>query len=85
MGSTNNMNSLTNILPVNIDNWHRSREVQIIDTTNIFDYMDGGAELYLGYRFKNLEVLEYQSENSNNILVEIRFVIAGLERRAGYN
>ena len=65
------MNSLTNILPVNIDNWHRSREVQIIDTTNIFDYMDGGAELYLGYRFKNLEVLEYQSENSNNILVEI--------------
>ena len=71
LGFSDNMNSLSKRLPDTINNWHRSGEVQIIDTTNIFDYMDGGAELYLGYKFNHLEVLEYQSEDKNTILVEI--------------
>jgi len=65
------MNMISKLLPDEIGTWRRSEPIQIIDSTNIFDYMNGGGELYLGYRFNHLEVCEYRSEVKNNILVEI--------------
>ncbi|MEJ2543042.1 MAG: hypothetical protein P8Y99_03150 [Calditrichaceae bacterium] len=71
MGFSSNMNDISKILPKTINNWYQSKEARTIDSTNIFDYMDGGGELYLGYRFNQLEVLEYSSKDKNTILVEI--------------
>ncbi|HEM48759.1 MAG TPA: hypothetical protein ENO27_00980 [Caldithrix sp.] len=65
------MNTLLQSIPETIGDWQQCKEVQQIDSSNIFDYMNGGAELYLGYRFNHLEVLEYSSEDKNTILVEI--------------
>jgi len=58
-------------LPKNVGDWIQADSVQIIDSTNIFDYMNGGGELYLGYGFNHMEVFEYTAENQPAITVEI--------------
>jgi hypothetical protein len=63
-----------NDLPISIGNWTRSGSPQMINSTNIFKYMNGAGELYLGYRFDHLEVFDYTSENQDNILVELYFM-----------
>jgi hypothetical protein len=61
-------------LPKNIGHWVKPDSPQIIDSNNIFDYMNGAGELYLGYRFHHLEVFDYTIENQENILVELYFM-----------
>jgi hypothetical protein len=68
------MELTANDLPETIGKWTRADSVQIIDATNIFDYMDGGGELYLAYRFNHLKVYEYNAKNQISILVEIYFM-----------
>lgn len=58
-------------LPETVGAWTLKDSVQIIDSTNIFDYMNGAGELYLGYCFNYLEVFEYTAENQPKIIVEI--------------
>ena len=58
-------------LPKIIGVWARSDSSQIITSKNIFKYMNGAGELYLGYRFNHMEVYEYTAENQPNILVEL--------------
>ncbi|MBN2355359.1 hypothetical protein JXO59_04560 [candidate division KSB1 bacterium] len=58
-------------LPEHIGVWTRDDSVRRIDAGSIFDYMNGAGELYLGYRFEHLEVVEYRAENEYDILVEI--------------
>ena len=61
-------------LPETIGAWSRPESSKKIDPTNIFKYMNGAGELYLGYRFDHLEVFDYTSKNSGNILVELYFM-----------
>ena len=61
-------------LPESVGAWSRPDSSKIVDSTNIFKYMNGAGELYLGYRFDHLEVFEYTSENQENILVELYFM-----------
>ena len=58
-------------LPRVMGAWTRSDEVRRISPEKIFDYMDGGGELYLGYRFDHLDVAEYSSQGEEQILVEL--------------
>lgn len=58
-------------LPKTIDIWTRTDSARIIDSSNIFDYMNGAGELYLAYGFDHLEVYEYKAEGQANILVEV--------------
>lgn len=58
-------------LPKTVGVWTQADSVQLIDSTNIFDYMNGAGELYLGYCFNHLEVFEYTAENQPKITVEI--------------
>jgi len=66
---TNQMN-----LPKAISHWIRPDSPRVIDSNNIFDYMNGAGEIYLGYRFQHINVFEYMSENQNNIQVELYFM-----------
>lgn len=59
------------ILPQEIFGWTRSREDQVFDRENIFDYMDGGGEIYLAYDFSALLVREYTKPEAPSIVVEI--------------
>jgi len=58
-------------LPKSFGIWSRSDEVRRILPDKIFDYMDGAGELYIGYRFKYLEVAEYSAPDEDQILVEL--------------
>ncbi len=61
-------------LPRTVGAWTRPDLPQLITAKNIFDYMDGAGELYMGYRFDHLEAYEYKAQNQNNILVELYFM-----------
>src|SRR4030042_1666903 len=61
-------------LPKTVGFWTRADSPKIVDASNIFDYMNGAGELYLAYRFKNLEVYEYKADGRESIEVEIYFL-----------
>ena len=58
-------------LPKTVHGWTMSKEPRKILANGIFDYMDGAGELYIGYRFKHLDVCEYASPGEEQILVEL--------------
>ena len=43
-------------LPKSIGVWTRPDSARIIDSSNIFQYMNGEGDLYLSYNFYHLEV-----------------------------
>ncbi len=61
-------------LPGTIGMWTRPASPQVVTEKNIFDYMDGAGELYLGYRFDHLEVYPYKAPTQPEILVELYFM-----------
>jgi len=63
--------AIVNQLPKSVGAWTRGDVPRRIEPKGIFEYMDGAGELYLGYRFKFLEVHDYASANQGNILVEL--------------
>jgi Family of unknown function (DUF6599) len=58
-------------LPQSIGGWNLTGPAKRVEPKAIFDYMDGAGELYLGYRFKSLDVYEYKSPGQDEILVEL--------------
>jgi hypothetical protein len=60
-------------LPKQAGLWTRSDAPRRITADTIFDYMDGGGELYLGYRFDHLDVYEYKADDASRgtVLVEL--------------
>ena len=42
-------------LPKTVGVWNRPDSPRVINSKNIFKYMNGAGELYLGYRFHHLE------------------------------
>jgi hypothetical protein len=60
-------------LPRRFGVWTRPDAPRRITAETIFDYMDGGGELYLGYRFDHLDVFEYKADDPSRgtVLVEL--------------
>jgi hypothetical protein len=73
-GAAAKMNAGKLNLPKTVGIWNRPDSPQVITSNNIFKYMNGAGELYLGYRFRHLEVFDYTSGNHDNILVELYFM-----------
>lgn len=68
--------SLSLLLPSPADGWTKAGAPEMYDRQNIFDYLDGGAEIYLAYDFKQLVVQKYtppaqDSLQDKSITVEI--------------
>ena len=61
-------------LPRTIGEWTRPDSPKTITAENIFDYMNGAGELYVGYRFDHCDVYEYKSPAGKDILVELYFM-----------
>jgi len=61
-------------LPKTVGLWTRPDSPRMVNTENIFDYMDGAGELYIGYCFDHLESYEYEAKSQKNILVELYFM-----------
>ncbi len=58
-------------LPRQVGLWKLTEGPRRIEPKAIFDYMDGGGELYLGYRFRHLDVYDYRDATDTQILAEI--------------
>ena len=54
-----------------LEGWQRSVEVQFFSPETLFDYIDGAAELYLSYEFRELQVAEYKNKEGATLLVEL--------------
>jgi len=61
-------------LPQTIGVWTRTDLPRVINSKDIFDYMNGAGELYLSYRFDHLEVYEYKADHEKSILVELYYM-----------
>jgi Family of unknown function (DUF6599) len=59
------------VLPAGFDGWKTGREDQIFARDDIFDYLDGGGEIYLAYDFRFVFVREYVRDDAPSIVVEI--------------
>ena len=73
-GASGKMNAGKLDLPKTVCVWNRPDSPRLINSKNIFKYMNGAGELYLGYRFRHLEVFDYTSADQGNILVELYFM-----------
>jgi hypothetical protein len=62
-----------------VGSWKLKDQTRIITSKTIFDYMDGAGELYIGYRFRQLEVHEYTSRGTDDILVELYWMASSDE------
>ncbi|HEX9916447.1 MAG TPA: DUF6599 family protein [candidate division Zixibacteria bacterium] len=58
------------LLPEIIGGWRACDSSSCYDRENLFDYIDGGAEIYLAYDFKSLTVQKY-CRDTTQIIVEI--------------
>ena len=72
--ATSKMKAARLDLPKTVDVWNRPDSPRLINAANIFKYMNGAGELYLGYRFRHLEVFDYTSADQGNILVEVYYM-----------
>lgn len=61
-------------LPRSAGPWTLKEPARTITAENIFEYMDGAGELYIGYRFDRLEVTEYEAPGEKSIVVEVYFM-----------
>lgn len=61
-------------LPQTVDRWRRNAAPEPVDHANIFAYMNGAGELYLGYRFRRLDVFTYSAQGQAPIVAEIYYL-----------
>lgn len=59
------------VFPKTVGLWTRPDSPKVVTAENIFDYMNGAGELYLGFRFEKLDVYEYKAQSQKDILVEL--------------
>ena len=59
------------VLPDEIGGWKKAASPEIYDKTNLYDYIDGGAELYISYNFQNLLAVRYKGEGEEEIVIDI--------------
>jgi hypothetical protein len=58
-------------IPKQVNGWVANPEVREYDRKTLFKYIDGGAELYLAYRFRKVEVHTYTKVGEPDIVMDI--------------
>ncbi len=61
---------LRKIVPDEAYGW-KKREVSFYDKRNIFDYINGGGELYISYNFRTLMSVRYEKMGAPTIIVDL--------------
>ncbi len=51
--------------------WKQSGEIQTFIPNNLYEYINGAADLYLAYDFEELKVAEYQNEKKASVTVDV--------------
>ncbi|MDQ1352269.1 MAG: hypothetical protein QG657_2575 [Acidobacteriota bacterium] len=69
--TTTTLTDLSNALPAEIDGWKKADKDTFYNPENLFKYIDGGAELYISYNFKQALAQKYTKGESNEITVDV--------------
>jgi hypothetical protein len=51
--------------------WKQSGDIQTFSPKDLYEYIDGAADLYLSYDFQELKVAEYQNEKKASVTIEV--------------
>lgn len=54
-----------------VNGWKQVGEIQSFDPNTLYEYIDGGADLYLAYDFEELKVAEYQNSQKAAVTVDV--------------
>ena len=54
-----------------VTGWRQSGEIQTFIPKTLFEYINGGADLYLTYDFQELKVAEYSNEKKASVTIEV--------------
>jgi len=65
------LKTITGSLPENISGWKKSSTEGYYTPENLFEYINGNAELFISYDFRNLITLTYNKDESTEITVDI--------------
>ena len=69
--SGGNVKDLASSIPEKILDWKSSGKDSIYDRRTLFDYMDGGAEVYLAFDFRDVFVRKFADARGNEIHLDI--------------
>jgi len=58
-------------LPAEIDGWKLADDPAAYDKTTLYEYIDGGAELFIAYGFKTLYSFRYTSVEDEEIVIDV--------------
>jgi hypothetical protein len=64
------LENLYSALPADVAGWKKAEPPEAYDRSNLFDYIDGGAELYISYNFRELLAVRYKAADEE-IVVDI--------------
>ena len=62
---------LRQLVPQAVNGWRAQAGGQVYDRTTLFDYIDGGAELYLAYSFREMLACRFHREGHPDIVVDL--------------
>lgn len=62
---------LAQSIPKKILDWRAAGQDAVYDRKTIYNYMDGGAEVYLTFDFRNVFVRKYQDPSRDEIVLDI--------------
>ncbi len=65
------MDDFAKYLPETINGWSKMETDQVFNRENFYDYIDGGAELYLSYGFQSLLNRTFQQPDQPDIILDI--------------
>jgi hypothetical protein len=69
--SRNSFAELSRLLPESVEGWRAQSPDRVYDTENIYEYLNGGAELYLSYGFRSLLSRTYTRPEQPDVIVDI--------------
>lgn len=69
--SDQSLNDLFVSLPSEIHGWKASGEDAVYNRETLFDYMNGGAELYLAYDFRKVCTRRFAGPGENEIIMDV--------------
>ena len=63
--------ALAQLMPDTVEDWQTDRADQTYNRENLYEYINGGAELYLSYGFRELISCTYTQSGQPDIIVDI--------------
>ena len=69
--SFSQLQEMQNMLPASMNGWESEGDGEFYNPSNLYDYIDGGAEVYLAFNFKSLFTRTYKKPGEPEIIVDL--------------